>query len=257
MRRRLLLVGAILAAGSTLPTALALAADQHTQLKDFVCQRAIKPSKRVVGVTALMRPVPGTERLTMRWQLMGTKLGHVTQIRGGDLGKWISPHDPTLGQQPADVWVLKHPVTGVPVGYTYRFRVSFRWIGSGGHVIASSTRTSAPCWQPDMRPDLEVQSISVVPVAGDPSHDQYVAWIGNGGLTAAGPFEVAFKPGGGAGSAQTVRFPQLSPHQAVNETFTGPACTSATAPTVTVDPDYAVPDANRANNSMTASCPAP
>jgi hypothetical protein len=26
---------------------------------------------------------------------------------------------------------------------------------------------------------------------------------------------------------------------------------------VTVDPDYASPDANRANNSVTASCPGP
>jgi hypothetical protein len=257
MRRRLLLVGAILAAGSALPTTLALGASQRTELKDLVCQRALKASKRVVGVTALMRPVPGTVRLSMRWQLMGAQSGHVTQVRGGDLGKWISPHDPTLGQQPADVWVLKHPVTGVPVGYTYRFRVSFRWIGSGGQVIATSTRTSAPCSQPDLRPDLAVQSVSVQPVAGDPSQDEYVVWIRNGGLTGAGRFDVSFTPGGSGGSTQTVTFPQLGPHQVVSATFIGPACTSASAPTVTVDPDYAVPDANRANNSTTASCPAP
>ncbi len=255
--RKLLLTGAILAAGSALPTTVALGADQHTALQDFVCHPAIKPGRRVVGVTAVMRPVPGTVRLDMRWQLMGTQAGHVTPVRGGDLGEWISPHDPTLGQQPGDVWVLKHPVTGVPVGYTYRFRVSFRWIGTGGSVIATSTRTSAPCWQPDMRPDLAVRSITVGPVQGDPSHNQYVAWIANDGLTAAGGFEVTFTPGGGAGSAQTVTFPQLGSHQLVSETFTGPACTSATAPTVTVDPEYAVPDPNRANNSMTAICSGP
>lgn len=250
-------MGAILAAGSAVPTTFALGAEPHTQLKDFVCQRAIKPGRRVVGVTAMMRPVSGTVHLSMRWQLMGTKSGHITQLHGGDLGKWISPHDTTLGQQPADVWVLKHPVTGVPVGYTYRFRVSFRWIGAGEHVIATSTRTSAPCWQPDMRPDLAVQSISVDPVAGDPSHNQYVVWIANNGLTSAGVFDVTFTPGGAGGPVQTDTFPQLGAHQAVSETFTGPACTSATAPTVTVDPDYAISDANRANNSMTASCPGP
>jgi hypothetical protein len=253
--RRLLLAGAILAAGSALPTTVALAADQHTSLKDFVCHPAVKPGRRVVGVTAVMRPMPDTEHLAIRWQLTGTRAGHVTRLRGGDLGKWISPHDPTLGQQPADVWVLKHPVTGVPVGYTYRFRVSFRWFGSGGNVIATSTRTSAPCLQPDMRPDLAVKSITVSPVGGDPSQNQYVVWIENTGLTAAGGFDVAFTPGAGAGSTQTASFPQLGAHQSVSETFTGPACTSATSPTVTVDPDYAVPDANRANNSMTAGCP--
>jgi hypothetical protein len=255
--RKLVLAGAILAAGSGLPTTVALGAVQHTALQDFVCHPAIKPGRRVVGVTAVMRPIPGTVRLAMRWQLMGTRAGHVTPLRGGDLGKWISPHDPTLGQQPGDVWVLKHPVTGVPVGYTYRFRVSFQWIGSGSHVIATATRTSAPCWQPDMRPDLTVQSISASPAPGDPSHTQYLVWFADGGLSAAGGFDVSFTPGGGAGSAQTVAFPPLGAHQTVSETFTGPACTAATAPTVTVDPEYAIPDANRANNSMTASCPGP
>lgn len=255
--RKLLLAGAILAAGSALPTTAALGADPHTNLQDFVCHPAIKPGRRVVGVSAVMRPIPGTVKLSMRFQLSGTQSGHVTPVRGGDLGKWISPHDPTLGQQPADVWVLKHPVTGVPVGSTYRFQVSFRWLGAGGGVIGAYTRTSPKCWQPDIRPDLAVQSISVASVPGDPSDDQYVVWIANNGLTAAGGFDVAFTPGGGAGTEQTASFPQLGSHQAVSETFTGPACTSSTAPTVTVDPAYAVPDANRANNTMTASCPGP
>jgi hypothetical protein len=255
--RKLLLAGAILAAGSALPTTVALAADQHSGLSNFVCHPAIKPGRRVVGVSAVMRPIPGTVRLSMRFQLYGTKSGHATPVRGGDLGKWISPHDATLGQQPADVWVLKHPVTGVPVGSTYRFQVSFRWIGAGGSVIGASTRTSPKCWQPDMRPDLAVRSISVASVPGDPSHDQYVVWIANNGLTAAGGFAVAFTPGEGAGSEQTATFPQLGSHRTVSETFTGPACTSSTAPTVTVDPAYAVPDGNRANNTMTASCAAP
>jgi hypothetical protein len=255
--RKLLLAGAILAAGSAVPTTVALGADQHTALRDFVCHPAIKPGRRLVGVTAVMRPVPGTLKLAMRFQLFGAKSGQVTPIRGGDLGKWISPHDTTLGQQPGDVWVLKHPVTGVPVGSTYRFQVSFRWIGVDGRVIGASARTGPKCWQPDMRPDLAVQSIAVAPVPGDPPHDQYVVWIVNNGSTAAGAFGVTFTPGGGAGSGQTVTFPQLSSHQAVSATFTGPACTSTTAPTVNVDPRYAVPDANRANNSMTATCPGP
>ena len=254
--RKLLLAGAILAAGSALPTTVALGADQHTNLQDFVCHPAIKPARRVVGVTAVMRPLPGTVRLSMRFQLSGTQGGHVTPVRGGDLGKWISPDDATFGQQPADVWVLKHPVTGVPAGSAYRFQVSFRWIGAAGRVIGASTRTSPKCWQPDMRPDLAVQSVSVAPVPGDPSHDHYVVWIANNGLTAAGGFGVAFTPAAGASSEQTVAVPQLGSHQAVSKTFTGPACTSSTVPTVAVDPAYAVPDANRANNTMTASCSA-
>jgi len=257
MRRRRLLAIAILAAGSALPTTPAFGADQHANLKDFACHPAIKPARRVVSVTAVMRPIAGTARLQMRFQLLGIKAGQVTAVRGGDLGTWISPHVPTLGQQPGDLWILSHPVTGVPVGTTYRFQVSFRWFGAGGRRIASSTHSSAGCWQPYVRPDLLVQSISVTPAPGDPSQSQYVVWIANNGLTAAGSFQVAFAPGGNSAPQQTFTVPQLGAHQSVSATFTGPACTSATAPTVTVDPEYAVADPNRANDSMTATCPGP
>src|SRR5690349_25165197 len=173
--RRLLIAGAIMfSAGSALPTTLALAADQHTSLKDFACHPAVKPARRVVTVTAMMRPLPGTVRLAMRFQLLSSKSGQVSSIHGGDLGTWISPSPPTLGQRPGDVWILKHPVTGVPVGSTYHFRVSFRWIGDGGRTIATSSRLTATCWQPYVRADLSVQSVSVGPAPSDPNQSQYV-----------------------------------------------------------------------------------
>jgi CARDB len=253
--RRLLLAAAILSAGSALPNTLALGADQHASLKDFACRPSVKPARRVVTVTAVMRPIRGTARLAMRFQLVSTKSGLPTALRGGDLGSWISPHDATLGQQAGDVWILKHPVTGVPPGATYSFRVSFRWIGADGRTIATSARSTATCWQPYVRADLFVQSISVGPAPNDPTQSQYVVWIGNDGLTAAGSFNVALSPGGSAPGAQSVTVPKLDPQKTVSETFTGPACTPATAPTITVDPAQEVPDANRANNSMTATCP--
>jgi CARDB len=254
--RRLLLAGAIIfSAGSAVSSTPALGADQHTSLKDFACHPAVKPARRAVTVTAMMRPVPGTVRLMMRFQLLSAKSGQVTAVHGGDLGTWISPSSPTLGQRSGDVWILKHPVTGVPVGSTYHFNVAFRWIGAGGRTIATSTRSTATCWQPYVRPDLFVQSISVGPAPSDPNQSQYVVWIGNGGLTAAGSFKVAFAPGGNTPGAQSVTVPRLGSRQSVSETFTGPACTAATAPTVIVDPTQQVSDANHTNNSMAATCP--
>jgi hypothetical protein len=255
--RRLLLAAATLAAGSVLPTTLAHGADSHTSLKDFACHPAVKPARRVVSVTAVMRPIQGTSRLAMRFQLLGTKSGQVTSVHGGDLGNWISPSPTTVGQQPGDVWILKHPVTGVPVGTTYRFRVTFRWIAAGGRTITTSARTTVGCWQPYVRPDLLVKLISVGPAPNDPSQNRYVVSIANDGLTAAGSFKVVFTPGGNVGGDQTVSVPQLGPQKTVSESFTGPACTATTAPTVTVDPMQQVPDADRSNNSMTAICPGP
>ena len=253
--RRLLLAGAILAVGSALPTTLARGAGLPSSLKDFACHGAVKPAKRYVSVTAVMRPIRGTVRLAMRFQLLSAKSGLPTALRGGDLGTWISPNPTTLGEQSGDLWILRHPVTGVPAGSTYRFRVSFRWIGAGGRQLATSARSTASCWQPYVRPDLLVQSISVGPAPSDPSQSQYVVRIANDGLTAARSFQVAFVPGGGSSGMQTVTVPQLGPQKTVSETFIGPACTASAAPTVTVDPGRQVPDAKRANNSMTASCP--
>ncbi len=254
--RRLLLAGAIIVSlGSALPTTLALGADQHTSLKEFACHPATKPARRVVTVTAMMRPFPGTVRLAMRFQLLSAKSGLLSSVRGGDLGTWISPSQTTLGQRSGDVWILKHPVTGVPVGASYHFKVTFRWIGTGGRTITTSSRSTATCWQPYVRADLFVQSISAGPAPNDPNQSQYVVWIANGGLTAAGSFKVAFAPGGNTPGAQSVIVPGLGSRQSVSETFTGPACTAGTAPTVTVDPTQQVSDANDANNSMTATCP--
>jgi hypothetical protein len=255
MRRLVLLAAMILAAGSALQTALAQGADQHASLENFGCHPAVKSAKRFVSVTALMRPMAGTVRLGLRFELLGTKSGLLTSLRGGDLGTWISPNPATLGQQPGDVWILKHAVTGVPSGSTYRFRVSFRWSGANGRVIATATRSTVTCWQPFARADLLVRSIDVILGPGDPSQNQYVVSIANAGLTAVGSFQVVFAPGGGAGARQTVTVPRLGPQKGMTETFTGPACTAPTAPTVTVDPGHEVDDANRANNSMTAICP--
>jgi len=247
--RRFVLIAAI--------AVLAVPAAAHTTaspyLHTFVCRPSLYPGQRTVSVTAVMPTLPDTQKLQMRFQLESFAAGQALAIRGGDLGHWISPHPITLGQQPADVWIVRHPVTGVVVPATYRFKVTFRWIGSGGHILSQTTRTGPACRQPDLRPDLLVRSITVQPAAG--GVDRYAAVIGNDGLTAATGVEVLFRPGGGA-AAQTATIPRVRPHIDRTVSFVGPACTTATAPTITVDPYDQIDDLNRANNSMAATCPA-
>lgn len=250
----------MVAAGSTLTTELAqgsspISGSSRASLTTFVCHRALNPSKRLVSITAVMRPVSGTVRLNMRFQLLGNDLGRVVAVRGGDLGSWITPSPITLGQNPNDVWILRHPVTGIAVPAVYHFRVSFRWTGSDNRTIFSTVRLSPNCWQPDMRPDLVVESIDVQPVAGNSSEDRYVALIENSGLTEARNVEVLFA-GGGAGTDQTATIPRLRAHALHREAFIGPACTSSYAPTVTVDPDHDINDLDPSDNSLMATCPA-
>jgi hypothetical protein len=234
------------------------ASQPRASLRAFVCQHALDPPARAVSVTAVMRPVSGTKHMRLRFQLLSRAKGAATfaPISGGDLGTWIDPKSATLGQRSGDVWILHKQVVDLVAPAAYRYQVSFRWIGAHGRVLGTASRQSAVCSQPELRPDLLVESITVAPVTGRPAVDHYVVAIRNAGATAAGAFDVAFSPGGSS-AAVTKSVPGLAAHQRLQKTFVGPVCDSNSPPTVTVDPGDQVDDFNRENNSMTAVCPTP
>src|SRR5947209_6053947 len=84
----------------------------RAQLRQFICQTGMDPASRAVSVTAVMRPLPGTRRMALRFQLLWSRrqAGPFRPVRGGDLGSWIAPANSTLGQQPGDVWILNKQV---------------------------------------------------------------------------------------------------------------------------------------------------
>lgn len=238
-----------LALGSTVP-------NDRATLTSAACRRALDASRRMVSITSVMRPLPGTARMGMRFQLFGLNAGQVVTVHGGDLGTWLTPHPPTLGQLPNDVWIVHHPVSGVPVPGLYHFRVSFRWIGSDGQTLGTTVRTAPNCWQPDMRPELNVDSLTVQPVSGNPAEDTYSAEVSNMGMTTANAVEVQFTPV--SGTAQLVTVPRLLPHEQNVVVFTGFACSAATgAPTVAIDPQHRISQKPGGTASLTATCPAP
>lgn len=248
-----LAVGALLLPGAGLGSAPPRAA-----LRGFTCVRGLDPVDRSVGVTAVMRPLPGTRHLAIKVNLL---LSHgpgtaPKAVRAGDLGVWISPENPTLGQLAGDVWNLQKSVVDLAVAGEYRFRVQYRWTGADHHVLGTAARLSRRCMQRELRPDLQVASITVSTVAGQPDRNLYSALIANTGNTAAGPFDVLFAPADGS-TTTTRAIPLLRAHTTLTETFTGPICTAGTAPTVTADSADQVDDLNRENNSLRANCPAP
>lgn len=231
--------------------AVASAASPRAQLRDFACHPAYDPSGRSVSVTAVMRPLPSTQRMALRFELLKKSNGQVSEVKGGDLGRWIHPQNPTLGQRPGDTWIVKKPVSNLPAPATYHFRVSFRWRGSGGSTLGQAVRISASCYQPERRPDLQVAAIAIRP--GESGNDQYVATIRNNGQTGAGPFDVQLSVPPSTSDNQTVQY--LGSHAKVRVTFVDPACSSGSSVTVIADPDRRVDDYNRANNSLTVTCP--
>jgi hypothetical protein len=240
------------------PAAVALGADgtapPSAQLTDFSCQRAVDPLLRGMSVAAVMRPIPATRQMQMKAVLLkaSRRLGHyrvVPHLR--DLDHWISPTDPTLGQRPADVWRVIFPVVGLPAPAFYRLRISFRWIELARRVLATRTLSTSACHQLELRPDLVASSLTVKSAAG--GEDRYVAVVRDRGLTGAGPFAVQLNATTGILGTQTVTW--LGSHVSKRLVFLAPACTSGSGLTLAVDPDEQVLDYDRANNTLSITCP--
>ncbi len=231
----------------------ASAAAPRAQLRNLVCQRALDPPARAVSITAVMRPLAGTQKLEMKFELLSRTagVGASTQLPGAGLGTWITPVRPTLGRRAGDVWIVHHPVAGLSAPAAYRFSVGFRWLGAHGQILDSVTKTTGPCRQPELRPDLLVQSFTVQPVAGHSKIDHYVAKIRNVGATGAGSFAVEFTDGTKTKSAAVKR---LAAHTTRRLQFVGPACDPTAPPSLAIDPQSQVDDYNRSNNTATAVC---
>lgn len=226
----------------------------RSQLTTFMCVTALDPPSRAISVTAVMRPLKGTAKLQLKFQLYSksSSTRPFTRVLGGDLNTWASPDDPSLGTRAGDVWNFKKPVVDLKAPATYRFRVIFRWLGAHSKVLGTIVRTSPSCYQPELRPDLQVKTISVEAVPGHPNTNLYDAEIHNRGATAAGPFQVQFIDGS---VVKTHSVPGLAAHTTIHERFAGPPCTSTPA-TVKADPVGAIDDYNRANNSLSVTCSA-
>ena len=164
------------------------AAAPRTRLRSPTCVTALDPPARAISITATMRPMPGTTKMQLKFDLTSRANGTrpFTRVRGGDLNSWVTPKDTTLGQHPNDVWNVIKQVVDLKAPATYRFKVSFRWTGAHGKVLGTTVKTSPTCFEPELRPDLQVKTIAVQAVDGHPNLDEYVALIRNNGASASG-----------------------------------------------------------------------
>ncbi len=259
--KRLLGIGAAIVCALALGSGTAAAGTTtppRDQLQGFVCQKALDPPARAVTVQSVMRPLTGTSKMQMKFELLRQTKIHprFETVHGRGLGSWISPTNPTLGQQTGDVWIVNHPVVQLAAPATYKFRVTFRWSGAQGQTLGTATQTSPTCYQPELRADLLVRSLSVAPITSGPSSGEwaYIAVVANRGLTGAGPVEVEFADGNAKPLPATVAW--VGPKASTHQRFVAPACTAGTPLTVTVDPTQSIDEYDYANNALTMTCPA-
>jgi hypothetical protein len=256
MRRFLPLLALLaLLAGAASATA-STKAPPRDNLTAFACQRALDPPNRSVSVKTVMRPVAGTRTLSLKIDLVERAGGVSWSLSGaGDLGIWLSPKDPTLGRRPGDVWELNKAVSNLDAPATYRFRVTFRWLGAHNKILATAVRQSGTCTQRELRPDLLVRSVAVTAIPNRPHKQRYTAVIANAGASGAGPFQVLFTPGDGSVS-ETHTVARVDAHSSLRLSFVGPLCNAGSPPTVVADSTDQVDDGHRDNNAMTVTCPA-
>lgn len=220
-------------------------------LSDRVCHHALDPADRFVSATSVMRPVPGTDKLAVKFRLVKRTAGSPpSYVVGPGLGTWLRK---AFGQRPTDVWRVIHTVSDLSAPAGYRFAVSFRWIGASGQILAQATRYSKLCHQPELRPDLEVLSITVASDPANAQDDYYQAQIKDAGVTGAGPFQVQLSD---QGILADRRVAHIKPHQTLAVRLAGPVCSSSDPPTVTVDPSHQVDVYSRSQASLSAVCPA-
>jgi hypothetical protein len=149
MRRAVLVCATALAAAIPAGGAWATTSPPpRAALEGFVCQRASNHLDRAIEVTAVMRPVTGTQRMAMKFVLLRRDAagGPYSPVAGRDLGTWLAP-SAGLGQRPTDVWKLNKVVVNLASASVYRFRVTFRWFGSSDLELQSTTLPSPVCTQ--------------------------------------------------------------------------------------------------------------
>lgn len=256
MTVRRTLIGVIGAAAVAVVPIASAATPPRSQLVGFTCTPALDPGARAIAVKAVMRPLTGTRKMSLRFELLQRASGLPVQtVAAGDLGQWRTPPNPTLGQLPGDVWRLEKTVYNLDAPFTYQFRVTFRWTGAHGKLLRTATRSTRWCRQRELRPDLLVKSITVSAIAGHPHKELYTAVIANHGRTGAGPFQVLFAPGDtSAPTTHSVTY--MGAGKTKTLSFVGPVCDPTSPPTVSADSASQIDDFNRANNTLSAVCPA-
>jgi hypothetical protein len=244
-------LAAIVCTGAVPAAAQASAA----KIKGFVCQTAVIPAQRGMSIAAVMRPIPGTARMAMKFQLMRRTRRHgpSSSLAGPSLKTWLAPRNPTLGSRPGDTWVVKHPVVDLAAPAYYRFKVTFRWLDSSGGVIGQTDRRSPICFQPQRQPDLAVtQGWSSAAQPG-----RYAAVVRNRGATSSSKFNLQVTSDGMQLASSLNPLPSLGAHQEETVLLHGAACTPGQAVDITVNPTDPSADYDMADNTVTVTCPQP
>ena len=210
------------------------------------CASGPTAEERFAIVTASMPALPGTKRMAMRFDLQVRAEGSTrwTYLRAKGFGRWQRSDPGRTG------FVYTKRVERLGQAVAYRAVVRFRWYGSGGRQQRTRIRRSPTCRQPDQRPDLLVEALTIAPGA-DPSSSRYVVTVLNSGRTAAGAFDVGLT---GIGRDLVRQVPGLPAGERATVELTGPRCPAGAAALVQLDVRGTVDESDERDNRFSRAC---
>jgi hypothetical protein len=251
MRASLLIAAGL--ASAAIAAAPAAGADPHAvaaappgTVRVLECSPAPDSALRSVTFEARMRPARRSVTMALRFTLQARAAGERwRRVAAEGFDAWLTS-EPSVRR-----FVYDRTVRNLAAPASYRAVVRFRWLDEDGAVVAAARAVSAPCSQPDLRPDLEPRRLDVQPVA-DPDLRRYAVLIRNAGEGAA---EASTLRLDAAGRALSAAVPALAPGEARVVALTAPACAPGSAVAATADAGGVVDEADEDDNAVTATCP--
>jgi hypothetical protein len=211
------------------------------------CSTGALPAQRMAGFMGSMPARTRTARMAMRFELERRRGAagawrRVTGVPG--FGRW----ERSLAHRAG--FVFHKRVDGLAVGVpapAYRAVVRFRWYDAEGDLQATARRRTAPCRQPDLRPDLAAGTLAASPgpAAG---LVRYALTVRNDGRSAAGPFAVRV-------AGVVTETDRLAAGAARVVEIVAPACAAGASVAVAVDPDGRVDEAVETPGDERRICP--
>jgi hypothetical protein len=192
---------------------------------------------------ARMRPVAGTDRMSMRFTILEKQAGGYEALRVPGLSRW---HDSKRG---VGAFGYRQTVRGLQPGGVYRARVSFRWYSPEGDIVERARRTSRACRQFDDVPNL-TSAVLGFEATKVPGVIRYETRISNVGDATARDAELRLSVDGGV--VDTVTIPSLEPGDGREIAVIGPACTSSVSSMA--DPDGVIVESSEGDNVHTVTC---
>jgi hypothetical protein len=245
--KRALLLALIAVLGA--PAAAGAAASSKASARLLACAPSLDPAARYLVARGEMEVLRRSARLQMRFDL---------EVRTPRSPRWSPVKAPGFG-----VWNTAAPgrrrylydkrVQNLAAPAVYRMVVRFRWRDAAGRRLAKARRTTKPCRQPDLRPDL--LPLDLAPAPGpEPGTRRYVVPVLNDGASAAGPFAVTLWVDGRVQPSRSVV--GLAPGGRTELQLVAPECAPGSTLTVRVDAEGAVDERDEDDNELSRACPA-